>query len=55
MNKFIMACECPMCGKVCKVEENVVSLNNFSCESWHCDDCDIDFGTCEVENIIEAF
>lgn len=55
MNKFIMACECPMCGKVCKsdgvtvdltVEENVVSLNNFSCESWHCDDCDIDFGTC---------
>ena len=64
MMKYIMGCECPRCGKVCKrdgftfdftVEENVVVLQNFSNEEWHCDDCDIDFGTCAAENIIEEF
>lgn len=64
MAKFIKACECPRCGKLCKsdgialdltTEDNVISLNSFSYEVWHCDDCDINFGTCEVENIIEKF
>lgn len=64
MAKFIKACECPRCGKICKsdgitldftTEDNVISLNSFSCEEWHCDDCNINFGTCEVENIIEEF
>lgn len=64
MAKFIKACEFPRCGKICKsdgitldltTEDNVISLNSFSCEEWHCDDCKINFGTCEVENIIDEF
>lgn len=64
MSKFTMACECPRCGTLCKSDgitvdftapENVVSLNNFSCEAWHCDKCNIDFGTSEIENFIEEF
>ena len=64
MTKFIKACECPNCGTICKddgitadltTEDNVILLNNFSCEEWHCDNCNIDFGTSEVDNIIEEF
>ena len=63
-SKFIMACECPICGKVCKdngltvdltAEENVVTLNNFSHTYWHCKDCDIDFGTEDLSNAVEEF
>jgi hypothetical protein len=64
MSRFIKACECPICGKLCKsdgitvdftTEENVISLNSFSNESWHCDNCDIDFGICDIESIVEEF
>ena len=64
MAKFIKACECPNCGTLCKddgitvdftTDNMVVSLQNFSTTEWHCDSCGIDFGTCEVENIIEEF
>ena len=57
-------CECPNCGTLCKddgitvdftTDNMVVSLQNFSTTEWHCDSCGIDFGTCEVENIIEEF
>lgn len=36
-------------------EGNAILLNDFSYEEWHCDECDIDFGTCAVESIIEEF
>lgn len=64
MSKFIKACECPRCGKVCKsdeivydltTEKNVVTLNNFNDTAWYCDDCGIDFGVGYVEDIIEEF
>ena len=64
MAKFIKACECPNCGTLCKddgitvdftTDNMVVSLQNFSTTEWHCDSCGIDFGTCEVENIIDEF
>lgn len=52
MAKFIKACKCPRCGKICKsdgttydliTEGNAILLNDFSYEEWHCDECDIDF------------
>lgn len=64
MVKMIKACECPKCGLLCKddvitvdltASAGVISLNNFSNTNWHCDSCNIDFGTCEVEDIIEEF
>ena len=36
-------------------KEGVVNLMNFSQKDWHCDDCDIDFGTGDIEDIIETF
>ena len=33
--------------------EDVVNLMNFSQYDWHCDDCDIDFGTGDIEDCIE--
>lgn len=35
--------------------EGVVNLMNFSQKDWHCDDCDIDFGTGDIEDSIEIF
>lgn len=64
MAKFIRACKCPRCGKICKSDGTTYGLitngdailvNDFSYEEWHCDDCDIDFGISAVENIIEEF
>jgi len=35
--------------------KNVVTLNNFNDTAWYCDDCGIDFGVGDVEDIIEEF
>lgn len=49
-----------MC-KICKsdgttydliTDGDAILVNDFSYEEWH---CDIDFGICAVENIIEEF
>ena len=64
MSKFIKACECPNCGTLCKedgitvdftTEDMVVSLNNFSSTSWECPECGTEFGTGDVEDILEEF
>lgn len=64
MSKFILACNCPQCDKLCvddgimvdfTADEGVVNLMNFSQKDWHCDDCDIDFGTGDIEDVIEIF
>jgi len=62
MGNFIKACECPNCGELCKedgitvdstTEDMVVSLSCFSQTSWHCDSCGMDFGTGDIEDMIE--
>ena len=64
MAKFIKACNCPNCGTLCldggytadlTTADNVVNIDNFSNASWHCDICDIDFGTADVMDYIEEF
>lgn len=63
MSRFILACNCPICDKLCVVlwhimvdftaNEGVVNLMNFSQKAWYCDDCKIDFGTGDMEYTIE--
>ena len=62
MSRFILACNCPICDKLClddgimidfTADKGVVNLMNFSQKDWHCDDCDIDFGTGDIEDTIE--
>ena len=62
MSRFILACNCPICDKLClddgimvdfTANEGVVNLMNFSQKAWYCDDCKIDFGTGDMEDTIE--
>lgn len=64
MSRFILACSCPQCDKLCKnngitidftADEGVVNLMNFSQQDWYCDDCEIEFGTGDIEDTIEIF
>lgn len=62
MAKFIKAVECPVCGEIVKdngisldmtTGENVICLNNFSCDSFHCDNCGTDIYVGDIEDVIE--
>ena len=64
MSKFKLACECPQCGELCvrngwcvdfTADDGVVNLMNFSQTDWYCKDCEIEFGTGDIEDIIETF
>lgn len=47
MTEYRLACTCPQCGELIigssvldmASPEGVVDLNNFCCESFHCDNC----------------
>lgn len=62
MAKFIKAVECPVCGEIVKdnglsldltTEENVICLNSFSCESFHCKSCGTDIYVGDIDDCIE--
>ncbi|MBQ2396248.1 MAG: hypothetical protein II304_04285 [Bacteroidales bacterium] len=62
MAKFIKAVECPVCGEIVKddgftldltTEENVICLNNFSCDSFHCENCNTDIYIGEIDDYLE--
>ena len=64
MSKFILACSCPQCDKLCLddgfmvdfiADEGVVNLMNFSQKYWHCDDCDIDSANTIMEEMKKVF
>lgn len=51
MSKFILAVHCPVCDNVIKdsgytldftTDDNVVTLDNFACTHFHCDNCGTD-------------
>lgn len=62
MAKFIKAVECPVCGEIVKAdgftldlttEDNVICLNNFSCDYFHCESCGTDIYTGDMGDCIE--
>lgn len=62
MAKFIKAVECPVCGEIVKdngisldmtTGENVICLNNFSFDSFHCNNCGTDIYVGDIEDVIE--
>lgn len=59
MNKFIMAVCCPVCGELVKSDgwtvdfttsENVVCLDLFSQQDFHCEMCGTDIYTGDMED-----
>ena len=62
MEKFIKAVECPVCGEIVKdngisldmtTGENIIILNNFSLDSFHCNNCGTDIYVGDIEDVIE--
>lgn len=62
MAKFIKAIECPVCGGIVKddgftldftTEDNVICINNFSCDSFHCELCGTDIYVGDINDCIE--
>ena len=59
MNKFIMAVDCPVCGRTVKADgltvdftadEGVVNLCLFSQQDFHCEVCGTDIYTGDMED-----